>query len=158
MPDDEPDRGGPEPQPFHTGLATPSVMASRSRTVGLPAILVLGAVLLTPACGSPDPDRLPGPRLVEEVETEVVALVGIDRTGFDPAEVTLEVGQALELVNDEEDALRVRGRSDDEPQFDTGRMRPGESTIIAFRETGEVTFTVSDAADESLRVTVLDAR
>jgi hypothetical protein len=107
-------------------------------------------VLATAAgCSEPGPDRVPGPNLLDDVETPVVADIAVDGERFSPDRLELQVGEAFELTNDGNEPVRVVGTRADEQRYDTGSILPGEATIVAFGEEGRYTFTVLDAGTAS---------
>lgn len=118
------------------------------------ALPVLVFLLVVTACGSPDPARVPGPELLDGRAPEITAEVSVTPAGFDPTELALDASQAFELTNDADDELRVVGDLGTEPTFDTGTMRPGETTVIAFDGPGRYSFTIRDVEAPPLEVTV----
>jgi predicted nucleic acid-binding Zn-ribbon protein len=99
------------------------------------------------ACGSPEPDRVPGPETLEDEAPALVDPVSVDADGFDPAEVDLDTSEAFELTNTGDEPVRVVGLLDDDQRYDTGSLLPDESVVIAFREEGEYVFSVDSAPD-----------
>ncbi len=120
----------------------------------LGGFLVATVILGLTACGEPDEDRIPGPRLIEEGEFDVVATVTVDESGFDVEVVEIDSGEvvAFEVVGEE--PTQIRGYVDDELQSDTGDLLPGETTLIRLTEPGEVTYEAY--SDATLVVTVRD--
>ena len=58
------------------------------------AFAVVAALTLA-ACGEPADDRIPGPRILEEGEFDVVATVTLDGSGFDKSDVEIAPGQVV---------------------------------------------------------------
>jgi plastocyanin len=110
--------------------------------------------LLAVACGDPDPDRVPGPTLIENAEPDIVAEVDITSGGFDPDEVTLEARQAISLTNATDENVRAVGRADGDRRYDTGPMEPGETTVVAFDRADTYEFTLEGADEPGLVVAV----
>jgi len=87
---------------------------------------------------------VPGPDLLDEFAPAMVGTVAADAAGFDTETLQVTAGEAIELSNDDDGSLRVQGRIEGDLRYDTGEMRAGEVTVLAFLEPGEVTFTVVD--------------
>ena len=116
--------------------------------------IILACVLVVlSACGGPDADRIPGPRLIEEGEFEIVATVALSESGFDPDSVEIEPGEviAIEISGPEPD--RIRGYIDEEITSDTGELLPGETTLVRLTTPGEVSY--ESESGSVLAVTVL---
>jgi hypothetical protein len=111
--------------------------------LGLLTILVVALA----ACGSPEPDRDPGPETLEGAAPDLLDPVEVDADGFRPAELELDTDQGFELVNVGSDPLRVVGELDGEQEYDTGLLAPDESTVVAFTTEGSYEFSVPGAPD-----------
>ncbi len=120
----------------------------------LGGFLAAAAILGLSACGEPDEDRIPGPRLLEEGEFEIVATVTVDESGFDVEAVEIDPGQvvAIEILGDE--PTQIRGYVDDELRSDTGDLLPGEAALCRLTEPGGVAYEAY--SDATLVVTVRD--
>jgi plastocyanin len=121
---------------------------------GLLLTALSGTALSVTACGEPREDRIPGPDLLDEVETEIVATVDIDDDGFAVEHLEVEPGQAIQLVNTSNEAVRVRGSTDGDILYDTGGLRPDESTLVVLEEPGRYTFEIDDREVPALQVGV----
>jgi hypothetical protein len=110
---------------------------------GLLCLLVVALA----ACGSPEPDRVPGPETLEDAAPALVDPVSVDDRGFDPAEVELDTSQAFELTNTGATPVRVIGLLDDDQRYDTGDLLPDETAVIAFREEGRYVFSLDGEPD-----------
>ncbi len=73
------------------------------------------------------------------------ATVKITNGGFDPDSVTVPAGDAVTFTNDDDQDHRVVA---DNSSFDTGTLRPGESTVVLFTDAGTVKY--KDSLDPSL--------
>lgn len=111
--------------------------------LGLLSLVVVALV----ACGSPEPDRVPGPETLEGQAPTLVDPVEVTIEGFDPAELSVDTNQAFELTNSGGEPLRVVGRLEGEQRYDTGEMAPDETTVIAFSEEGRYRFSVEGEPD-----------
>ena len=69
------------------------------------------------------------------------ATVKITSEGFDPDSATVQAGEAVTFENDDDQDHRVVA---DDDTFNTGTLKPGESTVVLFSEAGTVKYT--DAA------------
>ena len=72
------------------------------------------------------------------------ATVTITSEGFDPDSATVQAGEAVTFENGDDQDHRVVA---DDDTFNTGTLKPGESTVVLFSEAGTVKF--SDALDPS---------
>lgn len=117
-------------------------------------IILAAVIVVLSACGERDEDRIPGPRLLEEGEFDIVADVALDESGFDPDAVEIEPGEviAIEIGGSEPD--RIRGFVDGEITSDTGELFPGETTMVRLTKPGDVSYE-SDSGDVMI-VTVLE--
>jgi hypothetical protein len=104
-------------------------------------------VVALAACGSPDPDRVPGPETLEGQAPTLVDPVEVTIDGFEPAELSVDTNQAFELTNGGDEPVRVIGRLEGDQRYDTGSMAPGETTVIAFSEEGRFRFSVQGEPD-----------
>jgi hypothetical protein len=119
--------------------------AAVARAVLLATIVAAGTL----GCGEPDDDRIPGPRLLDEFALERVAEVSVDGDGFDTTRLEVTAGQAIDLVNDDDGPVRIRGRVDDDLRYDTGDLQVGDRTTLGFRSPGVVVvFTVVGSDDD----------
>ena len=103
-------------------------------------IILAGVLVVLTACGEPDADRIPGPRLLEEGEFEIVASVALNESGFDTDSIEIEPGEVIAIDIDGEEPDRIRGYIDDEITSDTGELLPDETTLIRLSTPGEVTY------------------
>ena len=74
-----------------------------------------------------------------------VATVKIASSGFDPDSVTVPAGDAVTFTNDDNQDHRVVAN---DSSFDTGTLRPAESTVVLFADAGTVKY--KDSLDPSL--------
>ena len=83
------------------------------------------------------PEADPAPTVSDDVEIaltiEIVEGASPDNWGYEPAEATIQVGQAIEFVNAGQIAHTATA---DDGSFDTGLLQAGESSIIVFDEVG----------------------
>lgn len=112
------------------------------------------ATVILGGCGETDENTIPGPNMLDEVETEVVATVSIDDDGFSEDVLDVEPGEAIEFSNAGSEAVRVTGSREDEQIYDTGEIRPDERTIIAFDTVARYSFEIDGADAEPLGVAV----
>lgn len=119
----------------------PATRPLRTRAGGVACSLLVAAVSVS-ACGEPREDRIPGPDLLDEVETVVRATVDIDDDGFAVEQLEVEPGQAIELVNTTGESVRVHGSTDGDIVYDTGGLFPDESTLIVLEEPGRYSFEI----------------
>lgn len=135
------------------------------RRRSLLALVPLGLALAT-ACSEAGPDRTPGPRTLDDYGTPVVTEVSVQSTGFSPTEVGLTAGEAIELVNEGGDDVRVvgdvvlaasDGGTEPERNYDTGTLPAGARTVLAFPQEARITFSLvppAGSGDEALVVLV----
>jgi plastocyanin len=71
--------------------------------------------------------------------------VEITSAGFDPDSATVQAGEAVTFENGDDQDHRVVA---DDDTFNTGTLRPGESTVVLFSEAGTVKY--ADALDATL--------
>jgi plastocyanin len=112
-------------------------------------------VLLAAACGEPRADRDPGPRVFDDVAPEVVATVELTEDGFEPEEVELDAGQAIELTNASDGEARAVARQDDLPDYDTGVMHAGDTVTLAFPSEGSYAFAADGAETRAASLEVV---
>jgi plastocyanin len=124
----------------------------RGRTVERATLrfALVALALVAAACGEPAADREPGPRLLTDTTIDVVGTVSVDDAGFDPDELTVVAGQAVELVNEGSGPHGFDGGED----FDTGLLEPGERTTLVLSEAGELRFTDPAEPDHEGRFVV----
>jgi plastocyanin len=80
-------------------------------------------------CGSERADRKPGPQDGSALDFTSKATIRVTDAGFDPAELTVEVGDTITVENR---GSRPDGLSS--ASVDTGTLEPGESTTVFFGE------------------------
>ena len=96
------------------------------------AVLLAAVTLLMfggAGCGSERADRRPGPQDGSALDFTPKATIGVTEAGFDPAELTLTVGDTITVENR---GSRPDGLSS--TTIDTGTLEPGESTTVFFGE------------------------
>lgn len=93
--------------------------------VPLPAVTVPDTPTPTP---SPSPTATPPP------PEEKAATVTMSNFGFGPETITVKAGTTVTFVNQDEAPHTATG---DGKEFDTGILKPGQSTEITFRQAGE---------------------
>lgn len=82
----------------------------------------------------------------EPVETLVVRMSG---EMFTPSVITVEVGQTVTFINDDDDEHTATGTT-----FDTGPLQPGESATVTFDQTGTFDYICQFHADMRGQVVV----
>lgn len=110
------------------------------RRVALALLAVMAVALVS--CG--DDADIPSTSDVNASVPVSSATVKITANGFDPDSVTVPAGEAVTFSNDDDRDHRVKA---DDDSFDTGTLRPGESTVVLFSEAGTVKY--SDTAEPS---------
>lgn len=112
----------------------------------------IALVMLGGACDSGRRD--PGPELLDEVDVVPEITVEVDATGFDPDVLSVEVGEAFDVVNvgDEPHSFRVES-----PYVDTGLLLPGENAIVVLTTVGSATAVDSENENAALDIEVTPA-
>ena len=111
------------------------------RCLAILAIVMMGVTVVA-ACG--DDADVPGNADVNTSVPVSAATVKIKSSGFDPSSATVPAGQAVTFTNDDNQDHRVVA---DDSSFDTGTIRPGESTVVLFQKAGTVPY--KDTLDPS---------
>jgi plastocyanin len=109
------------------------------------AVLLAAVAVLAVAgagCGSERADRQPGPSDGAVLDFTSKATIAVSEKGFDPAELTVRVGDTITVENR---GSRADGLSS--TSIDTGMLEPGESTTVFFGE--ERTIDIASHADPS---------
>ena len=115
------------------------------------AVLLAVAALLALAgagCGSERADRKPGPRDGSALDFGSKATIAVSEKGFDPANLTVKVGDTITVENR---GSRPDGLSS--TTIDTGVLEPGESTTVFFGEA--TTIDMASHADPSHKGTIV---
>lgn len=99
-------------------------------------LAVVVAVALLAGCGDSDPSA-PTAADLEGIDVSPDHTIVVDEDGYEPAELDVESGDVLLLVNEGDQAHSFTA---DEQRFDTGRMEPGDETVLVLTEPGEVPF------------------
>jgi plastocyanin len=99
------------------------------------ALVALAAAALV-ACGDPDPSP-PTPDDLADIDLSPDHVITVDERGFDPADLEVEAGEVIQLVNQGDEPHSFTA---DDQEFDTGRMLPGEDTTLVLTEPDEITF------------------
>ncbi|HUW02990.1 MAG TPA: cupredoxin domain-containing protein [Acidimicrobiales bacterium] len=123
-------------------------MAVSSRLAG---ILVVTA-LLGASCDSGRRD--PGPDLLDEVDVQPAVTVEVSDDGFDPTTLSVEAGEAFEVVNKGDDPHSF---VIDDPIIDTGPLFPGESSVIVLTTPGTVQAHDAERPEATLDIEVTPA-
>jgi plastocyanin len=89
------------------------------------ALLALGIA----GCGSDRADRKPGPQDGSALDFTSKATIALSESGFDPANLSIRVGDTITVENR---GSRPDGLSS--TSIDTGTLEPGESTTVFFGE------------------------
>ena len=106
-------------------------------------IVAVCAVLGLAACGDDSSSTSTSADLSPAVPVSA-ATVKITSTGFDPDAVNVPAGKAVTFTNGDDQDHRVTA---DDSSFDTGTLRPGESTVVLFNDPGTVKY--KDTLDPS---------
>ncbi len=120
------------------------------KAIALALAVALSLGSLATACSDDSTTSNEQSDAVNEATPDVVSTVHYGATGFDPASLTLRVGQAIALVND--DAAEHRFRTTPSA-LDSGAQRPGQQVTLNFTHTGDYQLKV-DGGDHYLSVTV----
>ncbi len=105
-------------------------------------VVAVVAALALASCG--DDADIPSTSDVDASVPVSSATVKITSAGFDPDSVSVPAGEAVTFSNDDDRDHRVVA---DDDSFDTGAIKPGESTVVLFNEAGTVKY--SDTLDPS---------
>jgi plastocyanin len=116
-------------------------MGRRVTTLLIVTVAAVSAVAM--ASCSDDAD-IPSTSDVNASVPVSTATVKITSEGFDPDSATVQAGEAVTFENDDDQDHRVVA---DDDTFNTGTMKPGESTVVLFNEAGTVKY--ADALDPS---------
>ena len=116
-------------------------MGRRLTTVLIATVAALSAVAM--ASCSDDAD-IPSTSDVNASVPVSTATVKITSEGFDPDSATVQAGEAVTFENGDDQDHRVVA---DDDTFNTGTLKPGESTVVLFSEAGTVKY--ADALDPS---------
>jgi plastocyanin len=108
------------------------------------ALLALGGV----GCGSDRADRKPGPQDGSALDFTSKGTIAVSEAGFDPANLTVRVGDTITVENK---GSRPDGLSSS--SIDTGLLEPGESTTVFFGEAR--TIDIASHADPSHKGTIV---
>jgi plastocyanin len=118
-------------------------------TVHRLAFLIVAAVAVVAAVGlascSDDSSSSSSSAALSSAVPVSSATVKITSGGFDPDAVTVPAGDAVTFTNNDNQDHRVVA---DDGTFDTGTLRPGESTVVVLADAGTVKF--KDSLDPSL--------
>jgi plastocyanin len=115
------------------------------------AVLLAVAALLAlvgAGCGSERADRKPGPQDGSALDFASKATIAVSEKGFDPANLTVRVGDTITVENR---GARPDGLSS--TSIDTGVLEPGESTTVFFGEAR--TIDIASHADPSHKGTIV---
>ena len=109
------------------------------------AVLIVASLALfgLTSCGDDSSSSSSSAALSSAVPVSA-ATVKITSGGFDPASATVPAGDAATFSNDDDQDHRVVA---DDASFDTGTLRPGESTVVLFAAAGTVKY--KDSLDPS---------
>jgi hypothetical protein len=98
------------------------------------AVVGLSLLALLTACGSPDPDREPGPNDLEGFEFDPIATIEVSDDGIEPGELEAKLGDVVLVENVGDRPVQVRG----DDGVDTGEMQPGDGPVtVVLSEDGE---------------------
>jgi plastocyanin len=123
-------------------------MAVSPRLAGI----LMATALLGAACDSGRRD--PGPDLLDEVDVQPAVTIEVSDDGFDPATLSVEVGEAFEVVNNGDDPHSF---VIDDPVVDTGPLLPGESSVIVLTTSGTVQARDAEHPEATLDIEVTPA-
>jgi plastocyanin len=115
----------------------------------VPLAVVALLVLVAAGCGSERADRRPGPQDGSALDFTSKATIRVTEAGFDPAELTVEVGDTITVEN--------RGSRSDglsSTTIDTGLLEPGESTTVFFGEARTIDIASHADATHKGKITV----
>lgn len=128
-------------------------------TVG--GVLVVLALVVA-GCGEPPEDRIPGPRLLDELAVTEAATVRIESEGFDTQRVEVGADEVVVVRNADEVPHRVLGTRDGEgagdgeraepPDYDTGELLPGEQTVLRVPAGDSVVFALDEDPDQRFEI------
>ncbi len=100
------------------------------------AAALLGVALLAAAgCADPKPSS-PTPDDLRAIDVSPDHTITVDEGGFSPAELEIEPGEVVLLVNDGDERHSFTATD----RFDTGRLEPGEETTLVLTEPGAIAY------------------
>jgi plastocyanin len=102
--------------------------------------LVAASLLALTACGDSEPSS-PSAADLESIDLTPEVTIVVDEAGFDPATIEVAPGTVIRLVNEGDEPHSFTA----EERFDTGRLEPGEDTVLVLTEPGEIPYL--DVAD-----------
>ena len=117
-------------------------MGRRMSALFLGSITALAAVALA-SCS--DDANIPSTSDVNASVPVSAVTVEITSDGFDPDSATVKAGEAVTFENGDDQDHRVVA---DDDTFNTGTLRPGESTVVLFSDAGTVKY--ADALDATI--------
>lgn len=115
---------------------------------------LLALVLLAAGCVDAKPST-PSAADLEAIDLSPDHTITVDDDGFDPAELEIEAGEVVRLVND---GTQVHTFTAEGQRFDTGTLEPGDDTTLVLTEPGEVVYWDAEAPDHTATLTVVPAR
>jgi plastocyanin len=101
--------------------------------------------------GGDDDDGTPSPAAQTGAATGTLE-VHMAGEQFQPSTLTIQAGQTVTFINDDDDEHTATGTD-----FDTGEMNPGESVTVTFDQPGTFTFICQFHADMQAEIVVLAA-
>jgi len=111
----------------------------------------LAVALATAGCGSYEPSS-PTPEDLRAIDLSPDHTIRVDDEGFEPAELEVEGGEVLLLVNEGTD---LHSFTADE-RFDTGRLEPGDETTLVLTEPGEIPYRDLENPDAEGTLTIVE--
>lgn len=121
-----------------------------------PAAAVLGCAALvlgtTAGCVDPKPSS-PTPEDLRDIDLSPDHTITVDEDGFSPADLEVQSGDVVVLVNEGTELHSFTA----EERFDTGRMEPGDETIIVLETPGEIPYLDLEDEEHEGKLTVVPA-
>lgn len=118
-------------------------------------VAILGGVaavaLAVSGCVEPEPSS-PTPADLRAIDLSPDHTITVDDDGFHPAELEVEAGEVVLLVND---GAGLHSFTADE-RFDTGRMEPGDETTLVLTDPGEIPYRDLEAPDHDATLTIVE--
>lgn len=116
------------------------------------AALVGALVVAVAGCVDPEPSS-PTPEDIAAIDVSPDHTITVDADGFEPAELEIEAGEVVLLVNEGQEQHSFTA----EERFDTGRMEPGDETTLVLTEPGEVPYRDLEVPDHEGTLTIIAA-
>lgn len=107
------------------------------------------ACLLLGGCLSPKPSS-PTAADLAKIDLTPDHTITVDDDGFDPAALEVRAGDVVRLVNQGPGPHSFSA----DTRFDTGRLQPGDETILVLTEPGKISYRDLEAPDHRASITV----